>query len=241
MVTRAKARGRSPWFTPALFAFLEELRLHNDRDWVERNRDRYVRDVRDPLLRFVADVSPLLGRLAPRLVADPRPVGGSMVRIHRDTRFSRDRTPYKTNAAAAFRHAAGRDVHGPGLYVSLAPGEVEVGGGVWHPEPEPLRLLRRSIVEQPSAWRRALAAPGLDRLTWWGESLSRTPRGFPEGHPLDAWLRRKDFAAGVTLAEEDALAADFLERCAETWRPLLPAMRLMAGAVGLPWSSGRPG
>ncbi len=155
---RARAGRRSPWFTPALFTFLEELRLHNDRDWFERNKDRYVHDVRDPFLRFVAGAAPVLKRLAPRLVADPRPVGGSLFRIHRDTRFSRDKTPYKTNAAASFRHAAGRHVHGPGLYVSLGPGEVEVGGGVWHPEPEPLRLIRKAIAERPAAWRKLAAA-----------------------------------------------------------------------------------
>jgi len=232
---RTKARRRSPWFTPALFLFLEELRLHNDRDWFERNRERYLRDVRDPMLHFIADVAPVLKSLAPRLVADPRPVGGSLFRIHRDTRFSKDKAPYKTNVAASFRHAAGRDVHGPGLYVSLAPGEVEVGGGVWRPEPEALRLIRKAIAERPAAWRKAIAAPGVDRLTWWGETLARTPKGFPPDHPLDAWLRRKDFAAGVELGEEDALASDFLDRCAEAWRPLVPAMRVMAGAVGLPW------
>ena len=232
---RAKAPGRAPWFTPALFVFLEELRLHNDRDWFDRNRDRYLRDVRDPMLRFVADVGAVLKKLAPRLVADPRPAGGSLFRIHRDTRFSKDKTPYKTNVAASFRHQAGRDVHGPGLYVSLAPGEVEVGGGVWHPEPEALGLIRTAIVEKSAAWTRAVAAPGMDGLTWWGESLKRTPRGSPPGHAHDAWLRRKDFAAGVELAEEDALAPDFLDRCAEAWRPLGPAMKFMAGAVGLPW------
>jgi uncharacterized protein (TIGR02453 family) len=232
---RAKGRARSPWFTPALFTFLEELRLHNDRDWFERHRERYLRDVRDPMLRFIGDVGPALRKLAPHLVADPRPVGGSLFRIHRDTRFSRDKTPYKTNAAASFRHAAGRDVHGPGLYVSLAPGEVEAGGGVWHPDPEHLALIRRSMVEKTAAWRRALAAPRLDRLEWWGESLVRTPKGFPEDHPLAEWLRRKDLAAGVSLREKDALAPDFLDRCVETWRPLLPAMKLMAGAAGLPW------
>ena len=221
--------GRSPWFTPALFVLLEELRLHNDRDWFERNR------ARDPMLRFIADAAPVLKRLAPRLVADPRPAGGSLFRIHRDTRFSADKTPYKTNAAASFRHQAGRDVHGPGLYVSLGPGEIVVGGGVWHPEAEPLRQIRGSIVQKTAAWRKALATPGLDRLEWWGDTLTRAPRGFPGDHPLDAVLRRKDFALGVDLSERDALAPDFLDRCAETWRPLGPVMKLLAGAVGLPW------
>ncbi|HVP68709.1 MAG TPA: DUF2461 domain-containing protein [Anaeromyxobacteraceae bacterium] len=232
---RAGTATRSPWFTPALFTFLEELRLHNDRDWFERNRDRYLRDVRDPMLRFVADAAPVLKRLAPRIVADPRPVGGSMFRIHRDQRFSKDKTPYKTNVAASFHHAAGRASPGPAFYVSLEPGAIQVGGGVWHPEAEPLGLIRRAILDDPAGWRRALRAPGLDRLTWWGDSLARTPKGFAPGHPLDAWLRRRDFAAGLELGEADALAPDLLDRCAAAWRSLCPAMGLLAKAVGLPW------
>ncbi|MFT3915096.1 MAG: DUF2461 domain-containing protein [Anaeromyxobacteraceae bacterium] len=231
----ARRRARSPWFTPALFRFLEELRLHNDRDWFARNKDRYLADVRDPMLRFVADVGPVLRKLAPRLVADPKPVGGSMFRIQRDTRFAKDKSPYKTNAAAVFRHEAGRDVHAPGLYVSLGPGEVEVGGGVWHPEPEHLRLLRRSMVDSPAAWKKALGAKGVSRLTWCGDVLTRTPKGYPEDHPLDAWLRKKDLAAGATLTERDALAPDFLDRCAEIRRPLTPALSVMTRAVGLRW------
>ena len=137
-----------PYFTPALFTFLTELRLHNDREWFARNKERYVRDVRDPMLRFIADFAPTLKKLAPRLVADPRPVGGSMFRIQRDTRFSGDKSPYKTNVAAHFRHEAGRDVHGPGLYLGLEPEDVEVGGGIWHPEAEPLRRIRTAIVER---------------------------------------------------------------------------------------------
>jgi uncharacterized protein (TIGR02453 family) len=231
----ARATSRSPWFTPALFTFLEELRLHNDRDWFERHRARYLADVRDPMLRFIEGAAPVLRRLAPRVVADPRPAGGSLFRIHRDTRFSADKAPYKTNAAAFFRHEAGRDAPGPGLYLSLAPGEVVVGGGLWHPEAEPLRLVRTSIAERPGAWRKALAEPGLRRLEWWGESLVRTPRGFPADHPLDELLRRKDFALGRGLTERDALAPDFLDRCVEAWRSTGPVMRLLAGAVGLPW------
>src|SRR5690242_1215902 len=160
-------------FTPALFTFLEELRLHNDRDWFERHRERYLRDVRDPMLRFVADFAPVLRKIAPRLVADPRPVGGSLFRLHRDTRFSPDKTPYKTNVAAHFRHEAGRDVHGPGFYLSLDPDAVEVGGGVWHPDADALRTIRRSVVAQAAAWKRATGAPAMRRLTWWGERLAR--------------------------------------------------------------------
>lgn len=226
---------RRPHFTPALFTFLSELRLHNDRDWFQRNRERYERDVRDPMLRFIGDMKPVLARVAPRLVADPRPVGGSLFRINRDTRFSKDKTPYKTNVAAHFRHEAGRDVHGPGLYLSLEPDEVDVGGGIWHPEPEPLRRIRLSIVDRPAAWKKVMAAPAMRKVEWWGERLARTPRGFPEDHPLDELLRRKDFGAGLTLRERDACSPAFLDRCAEVYRVLGPTMKLLARAVELPW------
>ena len=226
---------RKAHFTPALFTFRAELRLHNDRDWFERNRERYLRDVRDPMLRFVSDVGPVLKKIAPRLVADPRPVGGSLFRLHRDTRFSPDKSPYKTNVAAHFRHEEGRDVHGPGCYLSLEPGEVAVGGGVWHPDADALRRIRRSIHEQPGSWKRAAGTPAMKRLAWWGDSLARMPRGFPDDHPLAEMLRRKDFAAGVDLGEREALAPGFLDRCADVYRALVPTMKLLARAQGLPW------
>jgi uncharacterized protein (TIGR02453 family) len=226
---------RTAHFTPALFEFLGELELHNDREWFERNKERYQRDVRDPMLRFISDLAPVLRKIAPRLVADPRPVGGSLFRIHRDTRFSPDKTPYKTNVAAHFRHEAGRDVHGPGYYVSLEPGEVAVGGGVWHPDGDALRMIRRSIVEEAGAWKRAMGTPAMRGLTWWGESLRRTPRGFPDDHSLADLLRRKDYAAGAELSERDALSSRFADRCAEVYRALAPTMKVLARAQGLPW------
>ena len=177
----------------------------------------------------------MLRRIAPRLVADARPTGGSLFRFHRDTRFSPDKSPYKTNVAAHFRHEAGRDVHGPAYYMSLEPGEVIVGGGVWHPEPDALRLIRRSILARPASWKRAVATPAMKRLVFWGDSLSRSPRGFPDDHPLIDMLRRKDFAAGVELSERDALSARFMEACAEVYRALVPTMKLLAGAVEVPW------
>ena len=226
---------RKAHFTPALFRFLGELRLHNDREWFERSKERYLLDVRDPMLRFISDFAPVLRKIAPCLVADPSPVGGSLFRLHRDTRFSSDKTPYKTNVAAHFRHEAGRGVHGPGCYLSLAPDEVTVGGGVWHPEADALRMIRRSIIEQPGAWKRATGAPGMKPLIWWGDSLTRSPRGFPVDHPLVDMLRRKDFAAGVELGERDALAPGFLDRCAEVYRALAPTMKLLARARELSW------
>src|SRR5262249_17068758 len=104
-----------PYFTPRLFAFLRELKANNSREWFQANKARYVEDVQQPMLRFIADFAAPLARISRNLEADPRPVGGSMFRIHRDTRFARDKSPYKTHLAAHFRHrATTKDVHGPG-------------------------------------------------------------------------------------------------------------------------------
>src|SRR5918999_5746112 len=106
-------------FSPALFAFLRELRRNNDREWFNANKRRYQEDVQEPALAFIADFAPRLERISPHFVADPRPVGGSLFRIYRDTRFGKDKTPYKTHAGIQFRHEDGKDAHCPGFYVHI--------------------------------------------------------------------------------------------------------------------------
>src|SRR5436190_4266885 len=102
-------------FRPELITFLEDLRFHNERDWFEAHKDNYERDVRGPALAFIDAMAPRLAMISPELVAAAQKVGGSLMRIHRDIRFARDKTPYKTNLGIQFRHAAGKDVHAPGL------------------------------------------------------------------------------------------------------------------------------
>ena len=114
----------APFVTRELFRFLAELRHHNDRDWFNANKDRYLGEVRDPLLGFIAAIAPKLAAISPHIGADPRPSGGSLMRPYRDTRFARDKTPYKTNAALSFRLAPKRDVESPGYYLHLEPGMV---------------------------------------------------------------------------------------------------------------------
>ena len=123
----------SAHFTPALFEFLSELADNNNREWFQDNKARYERDVRDALVHFVADFGDRLHEISPHMVADPRLSGGSIFRIYRDVRFSKDKSPYKTNAGMHFRHEVGREVHGPGLYLHLQPGMVFAGAGIWRP------------------------------------------------------------------------------------------------------------
>ena len=110
---------QEPCFQPDLFRFLDALRGNNNREWFQANKERYESDVKGPMLRFIGDFAPRLRQISPRFVADPRPNCGSLFRIYRDVRFSKDKTPYKTNAGAQFRHQAGKDAHAPGFYLHV--------------------------------------------------------------------------------------------------------------------------
>ena len=221
----------APSIGPELFRFLKELRDHNDREWFNANKDRYVAVVRDPLVEFIAAVAPKLRAISPHVVADPRPSGGSLLRIYRDTRFSRDKKPYKTNAGLYFRHAAGKDIHAPGYYLHLAPGEVFMGAGMWHPDADALRAVRDAIVKDPRGWKLA-ARSGLSHGD---ESLKRPPRGFDPAHPLIEDIKRTSFTTGVEFTEKQACSGTFATTFAEACRRQVPLMRFLAKAMGLPF------
>lgn len=108
----------NPYITPKLFSFFRDLKKNNDRDWFEANRARYERDVREPLLAFTDAFAEPLYKISPHFRAEPKKVGGSLFRIFRDVRFSKDKSPYKTHAGVHFRHERARDVHAPGFYLA---------------------------------------------------------------------------------------------------------------------------
>src|SRR6266545_6313689 len=140
-------------FGPQLFAFLANLRANNDREWFAANRARYEADVLEPALAFIEDFGYRLQSISPHLRADPRRAGGSLFRIYRDTRFSKDESPFKTNTGMHFRHERARDAHAPGFYLHLEPGGVYAGGGIWHPDTPAANRIREAIVSDPDRWR----------------------------------------------------------------------------------------
>ena len=226
----------TPTLTPALFDFLRALKENNDRAWFEANRGRYREVARDPMLAFIAAFAEPLAAISPHFRADPRPNGGSLFRIHRDTRFARDKTPYKTNIGAHFRHSAGRDAHAPGFYLHLEPGRCFAGCGVWRPGAEALGAIRDAIAARPDAWRRITGARAFrERFAFGGEALKRPPRGFDPDHPLIGELKRKDFIALAPFPESEALRPDFLARFAATARTGAPLVRFLSEAVGQPF------
>jgi len=221
-----------PHFTSRLFKFLRELKRNNERTWFQANKARYIADVQQPMLRFIADFATPLRKMAPSFEADPRPSGGSMFRIHRDTRFSKDMSPYKTHASAHFRHKqASTDVHAPGCYFHLEPGGCFIGGGLWLPEAPLLKQVRDAIADDPKAWGNVRRAVGEIE----GDGLVRPPQGYDPAHPFIDDLKRKSYFASVSFADDEVTGPRFLDQCAEACRTVRPLMKFLTEAVDLDW------
>jgi uncharacterized protein (TIGR02453 family) len=225
-------------FDKAFFAFLRELAANNDRAWFEDNRQRYKDEVAAPAAAFITAFGPKLKRVSPHFVADPKPVGGSMFRIHRDTRFGHDKRPYETHIGIQFRHAAGKDAHAPGFYLNLEPKRVFYGGGVWKPAPPLLEAVRAKIAAEPAAWKKAIGAAAVKETFGAlqpGEPLARPPRGFAPDHPCIDDLRKRSYFLTVDATEADAGKPAFLSDVAEAYLAAKPVMRFLTQAAGQPF------
>ncbi len=221
-------------FKPALVAFLEELERNNNRDWFNANKARYEADVREPALEFIENMAERLDRIAPRFNAIAKRQGGSLMRVYRDIRFSKNKAPYKTNVGIQFRHEAGRDVHAPGYYFHIDPDNVFLGAGLWHPEREALAAIRDAIVEKPRAWKRARDDRAFRRLFQLeGESLKRPPRGYDPDHTCIEDLKRKDFIAVCSLTHADLYKRTVYDRVTKTFDAARPFMRFLCRATGV--------
>jgi len=222
-----------PYFTPALFAFLKELEKNNNREWFTKNKARYEETVQEPGVRFIRDAGMKLKALTPHLVADARPFGGSMMRIYRDVRFSRDKSPYRTVVGIHFSHkgAAGRMDHLPGFYVHLEPGESQVMSGVWQPDPPTATKIRDTIVKRPDDWKKVLKG----RLNFEGESLKRIPPGYDPANPYINDIRRKDWVSSVRLNDRQVTGGAFMDEFLKACTTMDPLNAFLAKALGLPW------
>ena len=229
------AKRRGP-FGPGLLEFLRELDVHNDRRWFESNKQRYESEVREPAREFIRAMAPRVERISPHLVADDRKVGGSLMRIYRDVRFTLDKRPFKTNLGIQFRHEAGRDVHAPGLYFHVEPQSVFLAVGMWRPDASSLGAVRRAIDSDARGWRRVCGAKRF-RESWEvsGESLRRPPRGWSADHPLIEEIKRKDHIAVCNLRERDVTRADLVAFAAERYGRAKPYLAWLADAVDMPF------
>jgi len=218
---------------PDFLRFLAELAKHNDRSWFEPRKPRYESSVKDPFLHFVADLAPRLDKLEPRFVADPSPVGGSMMRIYRDIRFARDKSPYKKAVAAHFWSAAGKGEGFPAFFIHLEPGKSLFGGGLWRPAPDLAKKVRDVIAGDVAGWRRIVQAPKF-RSTFrlMGDSLKRVPAGYDPDSPVAEDLKRKDFIFGSDLTDRQVTSKELLALVVERCKTAMPFMRLLLGVSG---------
>ena len=219
----------APSFTPALFGFLRELAANNERDWFNANKPRYEGDVKEPALAFIEDIGYRLPSVSEHLVADKR----SMFRIYRDTRFAKDKTPYKTHVGIYFRHARSADADTAGVYLHLEPGHVFMGAGIWHPGSPGLKRIRDALVARPDEWRAAVAAVGPVWKLADGEALKRPPAGFSADHPLIEDIKRKSFAVSSPLSQKDVTARGFLDEFEARARRAEPFMAFLCEALGV--------
>ncbi len=217
------------FFTPALFDFLRELKANNEREWFQAQKDRFDADVKAPMVAFCMALDPALQGVSRFYSADPRT---SIFRIHRDTRFSRDKSPYKLHVGAQFRPlACAKDVHAPGFYLQLEPDNCFAATGIWRPDSDALGRIRERIASDEKAWK-AVKKAGLEIQ---GEALKRVPTGFPVTHPCAEDLKRKDFYTVTPITEREVCAPEFLDRYLTICRKGAPLMRFLAEAVDLPW------
>ena len=217
----------SSYFTDRSLKFLRALARHNERAWFQAHRHEYETHVREPFQRLLGDLQAPLARVSAHFRSDPAKVGGSLFRIHRDTRYANDKSPYKRWQGAKLFHARHREVPAPSWYIHLQPGENFLAAGIWHPETPVLRRIRQFLVDNPQGWGRAAHDPALCRR--WSLSaddmLVRVPRGYPDDFDYRDDLRRRNFVilrplddatmAGPrlrqTIARELAATAPFID------------------------------
>ena len=227
-------------FRPAALTFLRSLKRNNTREWFQAHRDDYEREVRAPLAALVEEMDVRFAALAPEIVGDPK---RSLFRIHRDVRFSSDKSPYKTNAACWFYHGdAGRGVGsttphgGAGFYFQIEPGGSMIGGGIWMPPRPTLARLREQIDEDYRALTRVLLDAALrKRFGGLDESsmLTRMPRGYADTHPAAALLRHQSYTVGRSLSDAELFSPKLPDLLARDFARILPLVRWFNGALGL--------
>jgi uncharacterized protein (TIGR02453 family) len=216
------------YFSDELFTFLKRLKRNNKREWFQSHQQEYERCARQPALQFITDFAVPLSKIAPYLVADPRPSRGSLFRIYRDTRFSYDKRPYKTHLAMRFSHS-GKDVHSPGFYLHLESGGCFAACGLWHPEADTLLKVRTAIVSRPREWRKVR-----HMLNWDDASkLTRPPRGFPPDHEFVDDLKLRDLGTAVDFTDKQICSSKFLTIFSDACEQMVPLAAFLSSAVGL--------
>ncbi|MCJ8312611.1 MAG: DUF2461 domain-containing protein [Saccharospirillaceae bacterium] len=227
-------------FYPDTFEFLEQITKNNNKVWFDENREKYEYQVRTPALEFIEAFAFNLSRLSPHFLALPKKMGGSLMRIHRDMRFSKDKTPYKTNVGISFRHEAGKDIHAPGFYLHLDTNECFIGVGIWRPDSKALNKIRDHIDSNQKQWLTLtgpIASDDSDTQSWYfvGDTLVRPPKGFDKEHPLINDLKRKDFIVLKKLTQQQVCSPSFADDVYKILKEQTKIMAFLCKALDVPF------
>ncbi len=223
-------------FQPEATDFLADLAQNNDRAWFQPRKAEFERLLKEPMEALVAALAERFAARGIPLRADPQ---RSIFRIYRDTRFAKDKSPYKTHLGASFPwvdDAAGTDAvdagaHANGGYVHLQPGNDYLGGGLWMATKSRLDAFRRAIVDDPDRVRAALEEPGFAAVFGAVEShemLKRVPSGFPADHPMADMFRYKDIVFGRRLTDTEVRSASLPDIIADDYEAAMPVYRFLA-------------
>jgi uncharacterized protein (TIGR02453 family) len=217
-------------FTRKTLAFLRALKRNNDRDWFRARKAEYEQHVRGPMIELLQQLAQELPGFAPDLVSDPRVC---LFRIYRDTRFSSDKRPLKTNVAAHFPSRKFPKGEGAGLYVEVAPQWVWMGGGIYMPSSSELNAIRAAIADDHRRFRRVVTAPSFRRAVGElsGEQLTRVPRGYAKDHPAAEYLRHRQFIGGREYPADFAMSPRFYSELLTVFRGIAPLVGFLNRAI----------
>jgi len=225
----------STYFTDKSFKFLRGLARHNERAWFLDHKADYDAHVRAPFQRLLTDLQPIVAEISAHYRSDPKPVGGSLFRIQRDTRFANDKTPYKTWQGARLLHARSKQVESPLFYLHLQPGNCFVAAGLWHSPPEVQRRVRQFIVDNPAGWKTAAHAPAFRKRFDLDDSdmLVRVPKGYPDDFPYLDDLRRRNFVAERGIDDATMLGPRLRQTLSADLAALGPFVDYLCAALDL--------
>jgi len=211
--------------------FMRRLKRNNNRPWFEKHKADFEQDVKFPMQCLISSLQPYFESFAPEFDVNPK---RSIFRIYRDIRFSKDKTPYKTHVAAHFvLRGKPKGLEGSGYYIHIEPGEVFVGGGIYMPDNDQLKKIRRAITTRQDEFlgivRKKSFVKRFKAIE--GNRLQRVPRGFEEDHPMAEWLKLKQFFVGVEWEESKCFKASFVDDVAGAFEDASPLVRFLNDAM----------
>jgi uncharacterized protein (TIGR02453 family) len=235
---------RQSYFSEEALRFLRGLKRNNRRDWFEARRAIYERELKEPMLVLIERITEGMADYAP---AHMRPAAKCLFRIYRDTRFSADKSPYKSHLGAWWSSTGMNKTSGGGYYMHIGATELVIAAGVYMPEKEQLLAIRRRLLEQHAEWKRLIEDKRLLRVFAIHDpmALARAPKGFPAEHPAIEWIKWRQWGVTAHLPAENALQPGLAEEIEKRFRLAAPLVDFLNAPLARPprprpvWSGGR--